>query len=54
MYMFAASKGDNTPAMPPIPVQVPSSAPTSSLNAVPESVNATYSGMIPTIRSRFV
>lgn len=54
MYMFAASKGENTPAMPPIPVQVPSSASSSNLNAVPDSVNATYSGMIPTIRSRFV
>jgi hypothetical protein len=54
MYIFAASKGDNTSAMPPIPVQTPSSAPSSDLNAVPDSVNATYSGMIPTIRSRFI
>ena len=54
MYILAASKGENTPAMPPVPVQVPSNAPASDLNAVPDSVNATYSGMIPTIRSRFV
>jgi len=36
-----------------MPVQMPSSG-GSQMNAVPDAVNATYSGMIPTVRSKFL
>jgi len=53
VYTMAKSTAGNSVSMPPMPVQMPSSG-GSQMNAVPDAVNATYSGMIPTVRSKFL